>query len=96
MYNNNTMETNNKILTDDEMINYYMHKIDISETKYDKNMNKIFYKKSKKYKIDNHDASFTFITVGATPKIREKVDKNTYCFPCFLVKWPKIFDVNDE
>jgi hypothetical protein len=89
MYNN-TMETNNKILTDNEMINYYMHKIDTSETKYDKNMNKIFYKKSKKYKIDNHDASFTFIPVDSTP------NKNTYCLPCFLAKWPKIFDVNDE
>jgi hypothetical protein len=92
------MENNNKILTDDEMINYYMHKVDISETKLDKNMNKIFYKKSKKYKIDNNDtdASFAFLTVDSTPKNIDKIDKTTYCFPCFPVKWSKIFDVNDK
>ena len=93
------METNNKILTDAEMINYYMHKVDISETKHDKNMNKIFYKRSKKYKIDNDtesDASFAFLTVDSTPKSKDKIDQPTYCFPCFPVKWAKIFDVNDK
>jgi len=93
------METNNKILTDAEMINYYMHKVDISETKHDKNMNKIFYKRSKKYKIDNDtesDASFAFLTVDSTPKNIDKMDNPTYCLPCFPVKWAKIFDMNDK
>ena len=92
------METNNKILTEAEMINYYMHKVDISETKHEKNMNKIFYNKSKKYKIDNNDtdASFAFLTVDSTHKSTDKIDQPTYCFPCFPVKWAKIFDVNDK
>lgn len=92
------MENNNKILTDDEMMNYYMHKVDISETKLDKNMNKIFYKKSKKYKIDNNDtdASFAFLTVDSTPKNIDNGKNASYCLSCIPVKWSKIFDVNNK
>jgi hypothetical protein len=85
------MDNPTKILTDDEMINYYMHKIDTGETNFDKKMNEIFYKNTKKCKIDT-DSDFT--SISCTP-ITSNKDKSN-CLFCFPAKWSKIFDVNDK
>ncbi len=84
----------NRPLTKQEMIEYYMHKIDTTENIHDKKMNDIFYKKSKKYKLNmDSDPSFS-IPVNSTPKTNNQ--HKSSCLFCIPIQWPKIFDVNDN
>ena len=92
------MQTNytTRELTNQEMIDCYMHKVDTGENIKDKKMNKIFYKQSKKCKLNiESDPSFCIMPVDSTPNTYN-TDRSTSCLFCIPIKWPKIFDVNDQ
>lgn len=78
---------------DNEMIHYYMHKVNTNDNEEDKNMNNIFYKNSTKYKLDT-ESSFCDVSINSTPKKNNNTTTN--CLFCFPVRWSKIFDINDK
>jgi hypothetical protein len=89
------MNSTPRELTDNEMLHYYMHKVNTNDSEHDKKMNNIFYKNSTKYKLDT-DTDSNFCTIDSTPITANKKNTTTNCLFCFPVRWSKIFDVNDK
>jgi len=91
------MQSTTTPLTNQEMIDYYMHKVDTGENIRDKKMNKIFYKKSKKCKLNiESDPSFYIMPIDSTPNTYNTDRSSTSCLFCIPIQWPKIFDINDK
>lgn len=95
------MQTTDKLLTNQEMIEYYMHRVDTGENNREKKMNRIFYKKnykkSKKYYLNmEYDSSFCITPSNSTPIVNNKNTPPMSCLFCIPLQWPKIFDVNDK